>query len=205
MKHSDNGTSLPVKYHTDIMRIKRLQADFFSRDVLKVAPELIGKTLAVRTENDQIQRYIITETEAYRGSEDKACHASKGKTARTEVMYREGGSIYVYFVYGMYWMLNFVCGEKDNPQAALIRGIDGFDGPGKLTRALKIDGSFYGLDLTSSDRIWVEDTGFRPEIKRGLRIGIDYAGDPWKNKLWRYCMDPSSPTDASISAGLKGG
>lgn len=167
-------------------QVKRLKRSFFTRDVLQVAPDLIGKILAIRSEKGDIRRYIITETEAYRGAEDRACHASKGKTARTEVMYREGGRIYVYFVYGMYWMLNFVAGGKNKPQAALIRGIDGFNGPGKLTKSLRIDGSFYGEDLTDSDRIWVEDNGFKPAIKTSPRVGINYAGDPWKNKPWRY-------------------
>ncbi|MCU0472805.1 MAG: DNA-3-methyladenine glycosylase [Bacteroidales bacterium] len=168
---------------------ERLTRDFFVRDVLYVSPDLIGKTLALQSEDDLIRRFIITETEAYRGPEDKACHASKGRTARTDVMYQEGGKIYVYFVYGMYWMLNFVAGAKDNPQAALIRGIEGFNGPGKLTRAIGIDKSFYGEDLTSSKRIWVEDTGFNPEFKTGPRIGINYAGDPWKDKPWRYYIE----------------
>jgi DNA-3-methyladenine glycosylase len=96
--------------------------------------------------------------------------------------------VYVYFVYGMYWMLNFVAGPEGDPQAALIRGIEGFDGPGKLTRALSIDGSFYAEDLTASKRIWVEDSGLSPEIKAGPRIGIDYAGEPWRSKPWRYRM-----------------
>ena len=170
------------------MSAERLGPGFFTRDVLLVAPELIGKRLAIRSANGHICRYVITETEAYRGSDDKACHASKGKTARTEVMYRKGGSVYVYFVYGMYWMLNFVAGEKENPQAALIRGIEGFNGPGKLTKALKIDGSYYGEDLTTSNRIWVEDTGIKPDIKTGPRIGIDYSGEPWKSKKWRYSL-----------------
>lgn len=167
----------------------RLNNDFFVRDVLYVAPELIGKTLAIRSEDDHIRRFIITETEAYRGPEDKACHASKGRTARTDVMFHEGGKIYVYFVYGMYWMLNFVAGAKDDPQAALIRGIEGFNGPGKLTRAIGINKSFYGEDLTSSQRIWVEDTGFHPEYKAGPRIGINYADEPWKSKSWRYYFE----------------
>lgn len=168
--------------------INRLTRDFYIRDVLTVAPELVGKILVIRNKVSQ-RRFIITETEAYRGGEDKACHASKGRTARTEIMYQEGGKIYVYFVYGMYWMLNFVAGEKNNPQAALIRGIEGFDGPGKLTRELKIDGSFYGEDLSKSDRIWVEDSGLKPGIKTGKRIGINYAGDVWKNKLWRFYIE----------------
>jgi len=166
----------------------RLARDFFTRDILRVAPGLIGKTLVIRGVNGRITRYTITETEAYRGYEDKACHACRGRTARTEVMYREGGRIYVYFVYGMYWMLNFVAGKEGVPQAALIRGIDGYDGPGKLTRALNIDGSFYGEDLASSKRIWVEDPGMKPVIETGPRIGIDYAGEPWKSKKWRYSL-----------------
>jgi len=165
---------------------QRLHREFFIRDVLLVAPELIGKIIALRSDNDFVRRFIITETEAYRGPEDKACHASKGRTARTEVMFHEGGKVYVYLVYGMYWMLNFVSGEKDVPQAALIRGIGGFEGPGKLTREIGIDKSYYGEDLCSSRRIWVEDTGLNPEYKTGPRIGIDYAGDPWKNKPWRF-------------------
>jgi DNA-3-methyladenine glycosylase len=165
---------------------KKLSRDFFSHDVLSVAPELIGKTLVVKTGYNSFSRYMITETEAYRGSEDEACHASRGRTTRTEIMYHEGGKIYVYFVYGMYWMLNFVAGERNNPQATLIRGIEGFNGPGKVTRALNIDRSYYGEDLTTSKRIWVEDSGIRPKVKTSRRIGINYAGETWKNKLWRY-------------------
>lgn len=165
---------------------KRLARDFFIRDVLIVAPELVGKIIVIKSVNNSFNRYMITETEAYRGPEDKACHASKGRTIRTDVMFQQGGNIYVYFVYGMYWMLNFVAGEENNPQAALIRGIEGFNGPGKLTRAIGIDGTFYGEDLTISNRIWVEDTGLSTVIKAGPRIGINYAGETWKNKPWRY-------------------
>jgi DNA-3-methyladenine glycosylase len=168
------------------MNVSRLGKAFFIRDVLEVAPELIGKTIVLNEVNGRLKRFIITETEAYRGIEDKACHASKGRTDRTEVMFQAGGKVYVYFVYGMYWMLNFVTAGENNPQAALIRGVEGFRGPGKLTKALGIDRSFYGLDLSESDRIWVEDTGYRPDIKTGKRIGIDYAGEEWINKSWRY-------------------
>jgi DNA-3-methyladenine glycosylase len=178
--------NLKIKSHTEMPAGKRLTQDFFIRDVLLVAPELVGKIIVVRSANNSLKRYMITETEAYRGPEDKACHASKGKTARTDIMFRQGGKIYVYFVYGMYWMLNFVAGEENNPQAALIRGIAGFNGPGKLTRAIGIDKTFYGEDLTISDRIWVEDNGLSIVIKTGSRIGINYAGEDWKNKPWRY-------------------
>ena len=166
----------------------RLTNDFYLRDVLNVAPELIGKEIVVRSENDSCKRFAITEVEAYRGNEDKACHASKGRTKRTEIMFFEGGKIYVYFVYGMYWMLNVVTAEKDNPQAVLIRGVEGYSGPGKLTRAMGIDGSYYGVDLTQSDKIWIEDKAVRSDFKTGKRIGIDYAGNPWKDKPWRYYL-----------------
>jgi DNA-3-methyladenine glycosylase len=172
---------------------EKLSRDFFIRDVIYVAPDLIGKFLVIRTSEYTTKRFMITETEAYRGFEDEACHASKGRTARTEVMYDEGGRIYVYFVYGMYWMLNIVAGEKNNPQAALIRGIEGFRGPGKLTKELMIDRSYYGEDLTTSERIWVEDKGFNPIIKTGPRIGINYAGEIWKNKPWRYYFCSQTP------------
>ena len=131
-------------------------------------------------------RYTILEVEAYRGKEDLACHASKGRTNRTEIMYHEGGKIYVYLIYGMYWMLNFVTGEQDIPQAVLVRAIEGYDGPGKLTRELQIDRSFYGEDLTTSSRIWLEHSNGRYDITSGERIGIDYAGEPWKSKPWRF-------------------
>ncbi len=107
----------------------------------------------------------------------------------TEVMYHEGGKIYVYFVYGMYWMLNFVACEKDIPQAALIRGIEGYNGPGKLTKAIGIDKSFYGEDLVTSNRIWIEDPGLKVTIKTSTRIGINYAGETWENKPWRYYIE----------------
>lgn len=163
----------------------KLDKTFFQRDVLKVAPDLLGKILARRFDNGEIIRFKITETEAYRGEEDLACHASKGRTSRTEVIYHEGGLVYVYLIYGMYWMLNFVAGPPTYPQAVLIRGIEGFDGPGKLTKALQIEKSFYGEDLSTSNRIWVEDNPEKGVIKTSKRIGVDYAGD-WANKLWRF-------------------
>lgn len=166
----------------------RLTRGFYTRDVLEVAPALIGKELVICRGKNTHERFLITEAEAYRGADDKACHASKGRTRRTEVMYHQGGNVYVYFVYGMYWMFNIVAGEENYPQAVLIRGIAGYDGPGKLTRALGIDGSFYGEDLTVSDRLWVADNKTSFKVKRGPRVGIDYAGDPWKGKPWRYII-----------------
>ena len=162
----------------------RLTREFFIRDVLTVAPELLGKILVCKVENDFV-RYRITETEAYRGAEDLACHACKGRTERTAAMFNTGGVVYVYLIYGMYWMLNFVTGHENEPQAALIRGLEGIYGPGRLTRKLHINKSFYNEDITISPRIWIEDDGYKPEYDTGTRIGVDYA-DEWKDKMWRF-------------------
>ena len=165
----------------------KLKRDFFTRDVLTVAPELLGKMLVFKAEENFL-RYRITETEAYRGVEDLACHACKGRTARTEAMFHTGGVLYVYLIYGMYWMLNVVTGCENDPQAVLIRGLEGLYGPGRLTRALQINKSFYDEDLTVSSRIWIEDDGFNPLCQTGTRIGVDYAGE-WKDKLWRFFVN----------------
>ena len=171
--------------------MQRLQYEFFVRDVLEVAPDLLGKYLVRRFPDGYINKYKITEVEAYRGQQDLACHASKGRTARTEIMYHNGGQIYVYLIYGMYWMLNFVTSKENIPQAVLIRGIEKYDGPGKLTKALKIDKSFYGEDLMASNRLWVEygKESSQVNILTTPRIGIDYSGEIYKNKLWRFILD----------------
>jgi DNA-3-methyladenine glycosylase len=166
---------------------KRLTAQFFLRDVLEVAPELIGKVLVRRFENGHIERYRITETEAYRGVEDRACHASKGRTPRTEIMFQQGGTVYVYLIYGQYWMLNLVTGSDGDPSAVLIRGMDGFSGPGRVGRELRLDRSFYGENLINSERIWLEDADPVSEIKTSKRIGIEYAGE-WAEKFWRFYL-----------------
>jgi len=172
-------------------QLKRLKREFFSRDVLEVAPDLPGKSMIVGLSNGSAGRYMITEVEAYRGIEDRACHACKGRTRRTEIMYHEGGHLYIYLIYGMYWMLNIVTGSENDPQAVLIRGVENYNGPGKLTKSLGIDKSFNGEDLVVSDRMWIEDIGFSPEIKTGPRIGIDYAGEYWKSRPWRYYINNS--------------
>jgi DNA-3-methyladenine glycosylase len=164
----------------------RLTREFYTRDVLSVAPELIGYDLVRRFPDGTLCKYTITETEAYRGSEDLACHASKGRTSRTEIMFHEGGRLYIYFIYGMYHMLNIVTESENIPQAVLIRGLEGINGPGKLTRVLGIDKSFYGEDLTNSGRIWIEKTEVHPVVRTGTRIGVDYAGEFWKSRLWRF-------------------
>ncbi len=168
---------------------KKLDPSFFLRDVLDVAPELLGCYI-IRVFPGNIQkRYRIKEVEAYRGEEDLACHASKGRTKRTEVMYGRGGLVYVYLIYGMYWMLNIVCSVEGEPQAVLIRAVEKFDGPGKLSREMEIDGSYNNEDITRSDRIWIEeasDTGIR--YSTAPRINVDYAGEVWSKKKWRYIL-----------------
>ena len=166
----------------------RLGFDFFNRDVLDVAPELVGKMLVRKLDNNTVHRSVITEVEAYRGVEDLACHASKGRTPRTDVMFQRGGLVYVYLIYGMYWMLNFVTGEPDNPQAVLIRGIDNIIGSGRVGRELQIDKSFYAEDLSLSERIYILDAPVVQRFETAPRVGIDYAGDEWKNKPWRFIM-----------------
>jgi len=164
----------------------RLTADFFRRDTVAVARELLGKTLVRVFDDGEVRRYLITETEAYCGQKDLACHASKGRTKRTEVMFREGGLVYVYLIYGRYWLLNFVTGDAGDGSAVLIRGIDGFDGPGRLGRELLLDRSFYGEDLTSSPRLWLENADPVDNFQTGPRIGVQYAKEPWTELEWRF-------------------
>jgi len=186
-RYSENGWNMRRKSLTETKPdFRKLPQEFYTRDVLDVAPDLIGKNLIVRMNDNTCRSFQLTEVEAYRGEDDKACHASKGRTERTSVMFGIGGHLYVYLIYGMYWMLNIVTGEKDNPQAVLLRGAQGINGPGKLTRELGIDRSFYGENLVTSTRIWLEDSGQRLDYKTGPRIGIDYAGEYWKSVPWRF-------------------
>ncbi len=169
----------------------KLTENFFRRDVLNVAPDLLGNIIVRKFDDGSIEKYIICEVEAYRGEEDLACHASKGRTERTDVMYHRGGCMYVYLIYGIHWMLNIVCGEKDNPQAVLIRGVEQFNGPGKLSKELQIEKSFNTESIEMSTRIWIEKNPNlkNKKIKTEKRIGIDYSGNIWKNKLWRFILD----------------
>jgi DNA-3-methyladenine glycosylase len=165
----------------------RLNGSFYERDVLEVAPELIGKKL-FRQVHTHCNSFIITETEAYGGKDDQASHARFGKTARNAMMYERGGCIYMYFIYGMYWMMNIVTGKKDFPQAILIRGLHGIEGPGRITKALQIDRTMHGEDLTISNKIWIENGLDNPAYIQQPRVGINYAGEPWKSNPWRYIM-----------------
>ena len=168
---------------------KRLNREFYSRDVLEVAPSLLGKHLVRMWPDGKKSTYIIAETEAYRGEEDRACHASRGRTPRTEVMFGEGGHIYMYLIYGMYWMMNVVTALEGVPQAVLFRGLVDASGPGRLTRLLQVDKDYYGEDLVYSQRIWIEESGKQPNYTTGPRVGINYAGEPWKDVPWRFLIN----------------
>jgi DNA-3-methyladenine glycosylase len=168
---------------------ERLGREFYSRDVLEVAPALLGQHLVRTGPGGKRSVYVISETEAYRGGEDRACHASKGRTPRTEVMFGEGGHLYMYLIYGMYWMMNVVTGDAGVPQAVLLRGLREASGPGRLTRLVRVDRDFYGEDLVRSGRIWIEKSPPVAGYTAGPRIGIDYAGEPWKSMPWRFLMD----------------
>ncbi len=152
-----------------------------------MAPVLLGKLLC-RKINNEIIKLRITETEIYFGETDSACHASKGKTKRTETLYEAGGITYVYLCYGIHHLINVVSGKKGFPEACLIRGVEGYNGPGKLTKAMQIDRSLNGVDLRTSNEIWLEDDGYKPEFVTSKRIGIDYATEEDRNRHWRFNM-----------------
>ena len=156
-----------------------------------MAPSLIGKLLCrkiVVNGQESVIKLRITETECYFGEDDTACHAHKGKTERTKIMYHSGGVAYVYLCYGIHSLLNIVSGPEDFPEAVLIRGVEGYNGPGKLTKALAIDRSLNGEELMTSERMWLEDDGFSASYTIGKRIGIDYATEEYRDILWRYTM-----------------
>jgi DNA-3-methyladenine glycosylase len=181
-----------------------LKRNFYQQDTLKVAQDLPGCFL-VRQIGKKVIRGMITETEAYIGEDDLACHASRGRTPRTEIMYGEAGHAYVYMIYGMYHCLNVVTEKKNFPAAVLIRGLKiigsptskipksdflKLNGPGKLCKFLKIDRKLNGLDLTRGGKLWVEK-GIRvkkSDIKSDKRIGIDYAKH-CRHYLWRFCLE----------------
>ncbi len=165
-----------------------LDQAFFNRKTLVVARDLIGKYV-VRQDGHTLLAYRITEVEAYIGEQDLACHSAKGRTRRTEVMFGPPGRLYLYLIYGMYWMLNIVTEQTDHPSAILIRGVASISGPGRVARALKLDASFNDQPATKATGLWFEDRGgLTPKISRTPRIGIDYAGPIWSAKLYRFVV-----------------
>ena len=173
---------------------------FFDQPTLIVARGLLGKYL-VREWRGKKLSLLITEVEAYDGPDDLASHASRGLTPRTKIMFGPAGRFYVYFTYGMHWLVNIVTGSEDYPAAVLIRAGKYYDtekrewiavnGPARLTRFLKITGAQNGKIAGKKTGLWFEDRGTR--INRGniaadKRVGIDYAGPVWKNKLYRFTL-----------------
>ena len=164
----------------------RISKAFYLQSAETAAPLLLGKLLCVRKESE-VLRFKITETECYQGEQDTACHAHKGKTSRTEVLYREGGCAYLYLCYGIHHLLNVVTGPEGCPQAVLIRGVEGYPGPGRLTKALGITKELNREDLCTSSRLWLEDTGAPcPPYQSGPRIGIGYADQKDQDRPWRF-------------------
>jgi DNA-3-methyladenine glycosylase len=183
---------------------------YFNRPTLTVARSLVGKYL-VRAIDGRTLAGKIVEVEAYVGPQDKACHASKGRTQRTDVMFGPGGIAYVYFIYGMYHCLNVVTEREEFPSAVLIRAIevDGelIDGPGRLCRALQIDRRLNRLDLTTGESLWFEDRGVlikKGEVGAHPRIGVDYAGE-WAKKLWRFRLRTGRASTRTRQAKKQGG
>lgn len=166
----------------------KLGAEFFRRDVLEVAPELVGKVIVSRIGSSEV-RVRIAETEAYRGEEDTACHAHKGRTKRTEVLYMQSGTVYVYLCYGMHWLMNIVTGDEGSPQAVLLRAGVGCDGPAKLTKALGVTGDENRVSITDSPKIWIEDDGMTCQYHTDTRVGIGYATKEYRDKKWRFILN----------------
>lgn len=168
-----------------LVAAKHLQTHFTPA----VARYLLGKLLVRKRADGKISRHRITEVEAYHGEKDLACHASKGRTKRTEVLYQSGGIWYVYLCYGIHEMLNIVTGPAERPSAVLIRGVEGINGPGRVTKQVGIDRALNARPTARSSGLWLEDDGFvvpRGALQVTPRIGVDYAGPVWAKKPWRF-------------------
>ena len=166
----------------------------YGERAVKIGKSLLGKFIVRRIGQGEIAGEIV-EVEIYAGPKDKAAHSFGGRvTPRNQVMYKPGGVAYVYFVYGMHWQMNVVIGREGEPQGILIRAIkleNGslINGPGKVAKRLRIDGSYSGENLVLSKKLWLEDRGVRispKKIKSSGRIGIEYAGIYWRNRKWRF-------------------
>lgn len=163
-----------------------LDKKYFTRPATELAIDLLGKLICVRS-GDEIIRKRILECECYFGEEDTACHAHKGRTARTDTLYCEGGVTYVYLCYGIHNLLNFVTGPQGHPEAVLIRGVEDAIGPGRVTKMLGITRDDNKILLNTDSKIWVEDDGWLLHGYDALpRVGIDYADEKDKNRLWRF-------------------
>lgn len=179
--------------------MKRLDTDFYTKPSIEVARGLLGKYIVHNTPDGRMLSGKIIETEAYTGPHDKASHAYGGKrTPRNKAVWTRGGHVYIYLVYGMYWQFNISASVEGEPECVLLRGVlpdegdvKAANGPGKLCRYLELEKSLYGLDLTSSDRLWLEDRGeelSKADVAATGRIGIDYAGEYWCRRKLRFLV-----------------
>ena len=171
--------------------MRKLTRGFFSRPAIELAPALIGKVIVHRVDGTELRSRIV-ETEAYIGAHDLACHAAKGRTRRTEVMFGPGGRAYVYFIYGMHEMFNVVASRKGDAQAVLVRAaepLDGWEvnlsGPGRFAKGMRITREENGLDLTGEEMFFLNDVKDRPRIVTAQRIGVDYSGE-WREAMLRF-------------------
>jgi len=189
------------------MKHTKLKPNFFKRPTLDVARKLLGKYLVVKKGKNMLSGKIV-ETEAYIGEDDLACHASKGRTQRSETLYKKAGTVYVYLIYGMYSCFNIVTEKEEFPSAVLVRAVEPIEGvkvmkqkrktdilhnltsgPGKLCKAFDIDREMNGMSVFGKD-IWIEDRGDvvkNTDVKKAKRIGVEYAGK-CRNHLWRFYM-----------------
>lgn len=182
-----------------------LSRTYFNRPTVEVARSLLGKFL-LRENGAGTMAARIVEVEAYVGPEDRACHASRGRTQRTDVMFGSAGVSYVYLIYGMHHCFNIVTEEDGYPAAVLVRAVELdcelIDGPGRVCRRLNIDRSLNRLDLTRGEKLWLEDRGGivrKASIGRYPRIGVDYAGE-WATKLWRFRLEQPELSERSVPA-----
>ncbi len=199
----------------------RLTRSFFARPTLVVARELLGQRL-VKVERGRRLSGIITEVEAYLGEEDLACHARAGRTSRTEVMYWPPGHLYVYFTYGVHWMMNVITERENFPAAVLLRGIvptEGLttmrrrrgrvdhltDGPAKIAQALGVDKRWNGADLCARDSdIFVEEADAVPDsdVATAPRVGLGNTPEPWLSKPWNFSVTLSKHQQPELTAGV---
>jgi DNA-3-methyladenine glycosylase len=173
-----------------------LEPAFFDRPADQVARDLLGKALLRRIGPKQ-HALMITETEAYLGPHDLACHSARGRTARTEVMFGAPGTLYIYLVYGLHWMLNVVTAPPGS--AVLLRSAGGVLGPGRLGTALAISGALNAKAAQPSTGLWFEDRPATGRVLATPRIGVDYAGQFWSRRKLRFVLAQSNlPPEPAI-------
>ncbi len=178
------------------MKTKRiiLSRAFFDRPTPRVARELLGKYL-VRRMRGKERAYMIAEVEVYDGPRDRGSHAHRGMTPRTQILFGPAGYFYVYFTYGMHWLMNVVTRERGYPAAILLRSAGDVRGPARLTRTLRVNGVLNGALAGRAAGLWFEDRGVvipPSRIHTGPRVGIGYAGSYWKRRKWRFWIIPDS-------------